>query len=196
MSPRRSRTRRPARSMEAHVADLRRRTLRRRRARLSARSSTASWRGWAGTDGRAPTATCRPTISSCRPPARRRDSSSCSCGADSIRHADDPLFRPIDADDFRTNGEHASDFSNLRAERSGPDHLPAAAEHQADRSGDQRAVQRDVRGRVAQGADGQRRRADGTRRRESRGRAARTPPADISWTRRVGDAAGAGARRA
>src|SRR4051794_16139388 len=29
-------------------------------------------------------------------------------------HADDPLFRPIDADDFRTNGENASDFSNLR----------------------------------------------------------------------------------
>ena len=29
-------------------------------------------------------------------------------------HADDPLFRPIDADDFRTNGEDASDFSNLR----------------------------------------------------------------------------------
>ena len=28
--------------------------------------------------------------------------------------ADDPLFRPIDADDFRTYGEHASDFSNLR----------------------------------------------------------------------------------
>jgi cytochrome c peroxidase len=28
--------------------------------------------------------------------------------------ADDPLFRPIDADDFRTHGEHASDFSNLR----------------------------------------------------------------------------------
>jgi cytochrome c peroxidase len=27
---------------------------------------------------------------------------------------DDPLFRPIDADDFRTNGEDASDFSNLR----------------------------------------------------------------------------------
>jgi cytochrome c peroxidase len=27
---------------------------------------------------------------------------------------DDPLFRPIDADDFRTNGEHASNFSNLR----------------------------------------------------------------------------------
>ena len=29
-------------------------------------------------------------------------------------NADDPLFRPIDADDFRTNGESASDFSNLR----------------------------------------------------------------------------------
>jgi cytochrome c peroxidase len=30
------------------------------------------------------------------------------------RNADDPLFRPIDADDFRTNGENARDFSNLR----------------------------------------------------------------------------------
>ena len=28
--------------------------------------------------------------------------------------ADDPLFRPVDADDFRTNGDAASDFSNLR----------------------------------------------------------------------------------
>jgi cytochrome c peroxidase len=28
--------------------------------------------------------------------------------------ADDPLFRPVDADDFRTNGESAGDFSNLR----------------------------------------------------------------------------------
>lgn len=28
--------------------------------------------------------------------------------------ADDPLFRPIDADDFRVNGELASDYSNLR----------------------------------------------------------------------------------
>src|SRR6186713_1547660 len=28
--------------------------------------------------------------------------------------ADDPLFRAIDADDFRTNGDSASDFSNLR----------------------------------------------------------------------------------
>ncbi len=28
--------------------------------------------------------------------------------------ADDPLFRAIDADDFRINGEQASDFSNLR----------------------------------------------------------------------------------
>jgi cytochrome c peroxidase len=29
-------------------------------------------------------------------------------------NADDPLFRPIDADDLRSNGENASDFSNLR----------------------------------------------------------------------------------
>jgi cytochrome c peroxidase len=28
-------------------------------------------------------------------------------------NADDPLFRPVDADDFRVNGESASDFSNL-----------------------------------------------------------------------------------
>lgn len=28
--------------------------------------------------------------------------------------ADDPLFRPVDADDFRANGENANDFSNLR----------------------------------------------------------------------------------
>ena len=28
--------------------------------------------------------------------------------------ADDPLFRAVDADDFRTSGENASDFSNLR----------------------------------------------------------------------------------
>lgn len=30
------------------------------------------------------------------------------------RKADDPLFRPIDADDFRTLGSQARDFSNLR----------------------------------------------------------------------------------
>ena len=29
-------------------------------------------------------------------------------------NTDDPLFRPIDADDFRTNGVNATDFSNLR----------------------------------------------------------------------------------
>jgi len=28
-------------------------------------------------------------------------------------NADDPLFRPVDADDFRVNGANASDFSNL-----------------------------------------------------------------------------------
>jgi cytochrome c peroxidase len=29
------------------------------------------------------------------------------------KNADDPLFRPVDADDFRINGDHAIDFSNL-----------------------------------------------------------------------------------
>jgi cytochrome c peroxidase len=29
------------------------------------------------------------------------------------KNADDPLFRPVDADDFRTNGENANDYSNL-----------------------------------------------------------------------------------
>jgi hypothetical protein len=29
------------------------------------------------------------------------------------KKADDPLFRPVDADDFRVNGDQASDFSNL-----------------------------------------------------------------------------------
>jgi cytochrome c peroxidase len=29
------------------------------------------------------------------------------------RNADDPLFRPVDADDFRVNGDSAKDFSNL-----------------------------------------------------------------------------------
>jgi cytochrome c peroxidase len=28
-------------------------------------------------------------------------------------NADDPLFRPVDADDFRVNGDNATDFSNL-----------------------------------------------------------------------------------
>ena len=31
----------------------------------------------------------------------------------SNKNADDPLFRPVDADDFRMNGDNASDFSNL-----------------------------------------------------------------------------------
>ena len=79
-----------------------------------ARSSTASWMDWAATAAPAPTATCRRTSSSCRRPAPRRGSSSCSCGAGVNPDADDPLFRPIDADDFRINGDNASDFSNLR----------------------------------------------------------------------------------
>ena len=41
-------------------------------------------------------------------------SSACRSGVNAIPNADDPLFRPIDADDFRINGEQASDYSNLR----------------------------------------------------------------------------------
>ena len=54
--------------------------------------------------------------------------------------ADDPLFRPVDADDFRTNGENASDFSNLRQNGLIRIYVRSAAEHQAHRSGDQPAV--------------------------------------------------------
>ena len=86
-------------------------------------------------------------------------------------------------------------FQQPSAERSGPDHLSAALEHQADRSGDQRAVDRDVRGRVAQRADGQRRGAHRTRRCQSV--AARTERVRrLPAGRARGDAAGAGARRA
>ena len=69
--------------------------------------------------------------------------------------ADDPLFRPIDADDFRTNGDNASDFSNLRQNGLVRIIFPLPAQHQAHRSRDQPAVRGDVRGRVADGPHGQ-----------------------------------------
>ena len=56
-------------------------------------------------------------------------------------NADDPLFRPIDADDFRTNGDERQRFQQSSSERSHQDYPPAAAEHQADRSRDQRCVE-------------------------------------------------------
>ena len=74
------------------------------------RSRTA----WTVTVARAPTAICRRIAFSSRPPASRHGSSSCNGGAAGIPDADDPLFRPIDADDFRTNGDDANDFGNLR----------------------------------------------------------------------------------
>ena len=55
-------------------------------------------------------------------------------------NADDPLFRPIDADDFRTNGDDARDFSNLRQNGLVSITFPLPPNIQADRSGDQRAV--------------------------------------------------------
>ncbi len=80
----------------------------------SARSSTGNWMDWGQTGAPAPTATCRRTVSSSRRPASRQDSSFSSGGGGGIPTADDPLFRPIDADDFRINGDDAGDFSNLR----------------------------------------------------------------------------------
>ena len=46
-------------------------------------------------------------------------------------------------------------FQQSAAERSRQDHLSAAAEYEADRSGDERGLRRDVRGRVAERAHGQ-----------------------------------------
>ena len=63
---------------------------------------------------RAPTATWRPTISSSRRPVWRRRFRLLQLRRRFNPNADDPLFRPIDADDFRINGDSASDFSNLR----------------------------------------------------------------------------------
>ena len=54
--------------------------------------------------------------------------------------ADDPLFRPIDADDFRLNGAARQRFSQSARERPGAHRVLAAAEHAADRSGHQSTV--------------------------------------------------------
>ena len=95
--------------------------------------------------------------------------------------ADDPLFRPIDADDFRTNGDAASDFSNLR-QNGLVNYPPASAEYQPHRSGNQRAFDRSVRRRVAERADRQRRRPHGSGWRNPL--APRAEPAGgPSWTR-------------
>ena len=80
----------------------------------SSRSSTGGWTAWTQTAAPAPTATWRQTTSSSRRPTPRRGSSASQRRRQRNPDADDPLFRPIDADDFRTNGENASDFSNLR----------------------------------------------------------------------------------
>ncbi len=77
------------------------------------RSMTAISSNSVETDAHAPTATCRRTRSSSHRrwpgPASRR----CWPGSRDNKNADDPLFRPVDADDFRVNGDNASDFSNL-----------------------------------------------------------------------------------
>ena len=73
---------------------MRGRALRRRAAGPCARFSTGRRTGWRETGARAPTATCRPTASSSRPRAPRRDSSSCSGGAAGIRMPTIRCFGP------------------------------------------------------------------------------------------------------
>ena len=70
-------------------------------------------------------------------------------------NADDPLFRPIDADDFRTNGENASDFSNLRQNGLIRITFPLPPNIRLIVPGTNRRVERDVRGRLARGSDRQ-----------------------------------------
>ena len=65
------------------------------------------------------------------------------------RKADDPLFLPIDADDFRIHGERASDFSNLRRNALIRITFPLPPNIRLIRSRYQPADDRDVRRRVA-----------------------------------------------
>ena len=109
-------------------------------------------------------------------------------------NADDPLFRPIDADDFRTNGENASDFSNLR--QNGliritfplPPNIrlidPATNLPSAETSVDVWRMVPTVNDVALTGPDG-----------VNPGRADRTPPAATSSMAHR-DASGSGARRA
>ncbi len=109
--------------------------------------------------------------------------------------ADDPLFRPIDADDFRTNGESASDFSNLRENGLVRISFPLPANiWLVDPATNQPSDETD-RGRVADGPDRQRCPAHGPRRHQSLvPRPQRDRRIPVGWPRR--HASGAGARGA
>ena len=107
--------------------------------------------------------------------------------------ADDPLFRPIDADDFRTNGESASDFSNLRENGLVRITFPLPSNIKLVDPATGAPSDRDVRGRVAERSDGQRRGPHGTGRCQSV--ATRAEP--VRWIpvgRPRDDASRAGAR--
>ena len=96
--------------------------------------------------------------------------------------ADDPLFRPIDADDFRINGENASDFSNLRQNGLVRITFPLPSNIWLIDPATNLPSLGGVRGRVAERADGERCRAHRTRHMAFCGRAARTKPVATSWT--------------
>ena len=76
-------------------------------------STTAISASSEATDARARTATCHRKPSSFLPRSPGLASRRCWRSCRDNKNADDPLFRPVDADDFRVNGDKATDFSNL-----------------------------------------------------------------------------------
>ena len=137
---------------------LRRRALRRGRARLPSRSSTGRLDGLDG-NGRACAdchmATDHFQLSPADVEARFQRLQLPAPAASRRRRSAVPADRRGRFPDQRRQRQR---FQQPSPERSRQDHLRAAAEYQAHRSRDQRAVGRDVRGRVAERADGQRRR--------------------------------------
>ena len=140
---------------------------------------------WASAATAAParTVTCRPTASNCRPPTPRLATSRSSSAGRFDPKADDPLFRPIDADDFRIHGANASDFTTLRRNGLIRITLPLPRQCQAHRPRHQPAFRRNVRGRLARRSVRQQRRADRTRWPRLRGARAESRGRLPTWTR-------------
>ena len=88
----------------------RRRPRRSTRRSVAARrtSTTGRWPAWAATAAHVPTATWTPQNFQLTPAAAQARLAQMTASG-----VDDPLFRAIDADDFRVNGAAAHDFTNL-----------------------------------------------------------------------------------